>query len=318
MSDAASLSLDLDNAWSYLKTRGDASWQSYPSYLDVVVPRALDVLAAAGLRITFFVVGTDAEREPEQIAALAAAGHEVENHSHRHEPWLDRYAHDELAAELDQAEAAITAATGVAPTAFRGPGYTLSAELLRSLRERGYRYDASTLPTWIGPLARAYYFRTAKLDAGQRAERSKLFGTVADARWPVTPYRFEDADGLIELPVTTLPGLRVPIHLSYVLYLQGFSPPLARRYFRTALATCHRVGVEPSILLHPLDLIGADDLGGTALEFFPGMGLDGLTKRQLLLDCLAEMTDRFEVLTLGEHVTRLAARPLPVRPVPDR
>ena len=283
----------------------------------MVVPRALDVLAAAGLRITFFVVGTDAEREPEQIAALAAAGHEVENHSHRHEPWLDRYAHDELAAELDQAEAAITAATGVAPTAFRGPGYTLSAELLRSLRERGYRYDASTLPTWIGPLARAYYFRSAQLDAGRgpsgasRSARGRrpMAGDAISARRP---------DGLIELPVTTLPGLRVPIHVSYVLYLQGFSPPLARRYFRTALATCHRVGVEPSILLHPLDLIGADDLGGTALEFFPGMGLDGLTKRQLLLDCLAEMTDRFEVLTLGEHVTRLAARPLPVRPVPDR
>ena len=35
----ASLSLDLDNKWSYLKTHGDPGWDSFPSYLDVVVPR---------------------------------------------------------------------------------------------------------------------------------------------------------------------------------------------------------------------------------------------------------------------------------------
>ena len=40
----ASLSLDLDNKWSYLKTHGDEGWDQYPSYLDVVVPRFLDIL----------------------------------------------------------------------------------------------------------------------------------------------------------------------------------------------------------------------------------------------------------------------------------
>ncbi len=34
-----SLSLDLDNQWSYMKTHGDAGWESFPSYLDLVVPR---------------------------------------------------------------------------------------------------------------------------------------------------------------------------------------------------------------------------------------------------------------------------------------
>jgi hypothetical protein len=28
----------------------------------------------------------------------------------------------------------------------------------RDSGERGYLYDASTLPTYLGPLARAYYF----------------------------------------------------------------------------------------------------------------------------------------------------------------
>ena len=104
----ASLSLDLDNKWSYLKTHGDAGWESYPSYLDRVVPRVLDVLAARRLTITFFVVGQDAALEANRTAlrSIADAGHEIGNHSFRHEPWLHLYCPQELADELDRAEEA--------------------------------------------------------------------------------------------------------------------------------------------------------------------------------------------------------------------
>ena len=43
-----------------MKIHGDDGWESFPSYLDVLAPRALDVLARHQLRITFFVVGQDA------------------------------------------------------------------------------------------------------------------------------------------------------------------------------------------------------------------------------------------------------------------
>ena len=35
----ASVSLDLDNQWAYLKTQGLDGWQDFPSYLDLVTPR---------------------------------------------------------------------------------------------------------------------------------------------------------------------------------------------------------------------------------------------------------------------------------------
>ena len=98
----ASLSLDLDNKWSYLKTHGDESWEEYPSYFGVVVPRILSVLEDVGLRITFFVVGQDATL-PENHAAIRSvvdAGHEIGNHSFRHEPWLHLYDPQELEEEL--------------------------------------------------------------------------------------------------------------------------------------------------------------------------------------------------------------------------
>ena len=152
----ASLSLDLDNKWSYLKTRGDRAWQSLPSYLDLVVPRVLGLLKTLDLTITVFVVGQDAalavHREP--LAAIAAAGHEIGNHSFHHEPWLHLYSEERTETELVQAEEHIERATGRRPRGFRGPGFSLSPATLRVLARRGYRYDASTLPTFLGPLAR--------------------------------------------------------------------------------------------------------------------------------------------------------------------
>jgi peptidoglycan/xylan/chitin deacetylase (PgdA/CDA1 family) len=142
----ASLSLDLDNEWSYLKTRGDSAWESYPSYLDVVVPRVLRLLDELGLRITFFIVGQDAalEQNREAMAALGRSGHEIGCHSLRHEPWLHLYAEDEIEHELASAEEHIEAATGHRPRGFRGPGFSLSEATLRVLERRGYRYDATT------------------------------------------------------------------------------------------------------------------------------------------------------------------------------
>ena len=67
----ASLSLDLDDQWSYLKTHGDRGWESFPSYLDTLVPRALDFLTERRLKITFFVVGQDAALEKNHDALKA-------------------------------------------------------------------------------------------------------------------------------------------------------------------------------------------------------------------------------------------------------
>lgn len=52
-------------------------------------PPILDALAAAGMRATFFVIGSRARSHPELIRRTSAAGHEIANHTldHRH-PWM--------------------------------------------------------------------------------------------------------------------------------------------------------------------------------------------------------------------------------------
>ena len=302
----ASLSLDLDNLWAYQMTHGDPTWETFPTYIPQFVPILLPILERLDQQITVFVVGQDAALDVNKPAlrAVADAGHELGNHSYRHEPWLHRYDYGELEEEIERAEQAIEEATGARTRGFRGPGYSLAPDVLSVLMGRGYTYDCSTLPTIIGPLARAYYFRTAKLTAEQREERSYLFGSWSDARRPLAPYWWtHEGSRILEIPVTVLPGMRVPFHLSYVLYLAGRSERAAFEYFRSALRLCSLRGVEPSILLHPLDFVGADDLD--ALRFFPGMNLDGTKKRRVVEACLRLLGERFAVGTIAAHAAAI-------------
>jgi peptidoglycan-N-acetylglucosamine deacetylase len=303
MKPIASLSLDLDNKWSYMKTHGDAGWESYPSYLDVVVPRALAFLKERGLEITFFIVGRDAslDKNHDAIRSIADAGHEIGNHSFDHEPWLHLYTKEQLVEEFEKTEAAIYEASGARTIGFRGPGYSLSPTVLDVLAERGYDYDCSTLPTYIGPLARAYYFlRSPEMSPEEKNKRKKLFGSFSDGRQTLRPH-YVKAGGrvLIEIPVSTFPVLKTPIHASYLIYLATFSETAAMSYWRSALAACRASGIEPSILLHPLDLLSGSDID--ELKFFPGMSMPVEKKLRLLGRIIDELDDKFEVVKMREH-----------------
>ncbi len=316
----ASLSLDLDNLWSYMKTHGDPGWESRPTYLPRVVPIALELLESLKLEITFFVVGVDADRDEnsDALRSIVAAGHEVGNHSYEHEPWLHRYSHGALEEEIDKAEDAIVRCVGQRPRGFRGPGFSHSAELLDVLAHRGYCFDASTFPTVLGPLARLYYFAAAKLTPAQRAERAALFGSWSAALWPNEPFEWALPSGrrLLEIPVTVCPFVRMPFHLSYVLYLAGYSERIALAYWRSALATCRVAGVAPSVLLHPLDFIDASV--APALRFFPGMSTSGEAKRRILRTALRILREDYDIVPMSLHARRLAATTLRVRNAASR
>jgi peptidoglycan-N-acetylglucosamine deacetylase len=302
----ASLSLDLDNQWSYLKTHGDPGWESFPSYLDTLVPRTLDFLSERGLQITFFVVGQDAalEKNRDALKAIAAAGHEIGNHSFSHEPWMHLYDDARIEREIRLTEEHVEKVTGQRTIGFRGPGFSFTDATIKILQRRGYLYDASSLPTFLGPLARLYYFFNANLADGDRKQRRALFGPFKNGFRSLKPYRWHGKDGLMEIPVTTMPILRLPIHLSYILYLCSFSEALAIAYFRTALTLCRMTGVTPSLLLHPLDFLGREDK--TGLNFFPAMKLSTDRKMQLVGETLGIYLDDFRVITMKEHADEAA------------
>jgi hypothetical protein len=304
----ATLSLDLDNKWSYMKTHGDSGWEEYPSYLDIFIPRALDVLDGLGLKITFFIVGQDAalDKNRDSLKMLTKRGHDVGNHSFHHEPWLHLYDTDRIKREIADTGEHILRVTGKMPRGFRGPGFSWSHDLFEVLGELGYIFDATTLPTFIGPLARAYYFwKAGNLSKEERDDRKKLFGGIKDGLRPVKPYTWKLDSGteLLEIPVTTMPVFKMPFHLSYLIYLSQFSEELMTVYLQTALMMCRITKTEPSFLLHPPDLLGKDQV--PELSFFPGMDLDTQQKEQLFKKVLRLIARSFTIVDLTTYAERL-------------
>ena len=290
-----------------MKTHGDAGWETYPTYLDTVIPRVLDFLGQRDLKITFFIVGQDAalEKNHESLAQIFRAGHEIGNHSFKHEPWLHLYTEAELVEEFEKTEEAIERAMNAKTVGFRGPGYSLSPTVLKVLADRNYEYDCSTLPTYIAPLARAYYFfKSPEMSDEEREKRKKLFGKFSDGFQSLKPYKWQIGEKeLVEIPVTTLPVFKTPIHASYVIYLSTFSKFVARAYWKTAIKMCRLTGTPVSLLLHPLDFLSGED--APELKFFPAMQLPIEKKLEFVSEILETLGENFEVVNMLEHSNRV-------------
>lgn len=301
----ASISLDLDDQWSYMKVHGDEGWQEFPSYLDIVVPHVLDLLDELGIKITFFIVGQDAaiEKNHAILRQIADKGHEVGNHSFHHESWLKTYSKEKIENEIIIAEEAIYSATGCITRCFRGPGFSWSHDLLHVLKKRDYLFDATILPTYISPLMRAYYFWNSKLSKKERESRKELFGSYKEGFYPLKPFRWNLESGQIqEIPVTTMPVLKIPFHLSYLLYISGYSFWLMKLYLNFALILCKITKTPPSFLLHPLDLISGDQV--PQLLFFPGMNIPTNKKIRVFTYVISRIAKKFEVLPMMEFSSR--------------
>jgi peptidoglycan/xylan/chitin deacetylase (PgdA/CDA1 family) len=82
--------------------------------------RILEILAGHGVPATFFQCGANVERLPSIAREVAAAGHEIGNHSYSH-PMLCFRGRRFLAEELRRGQDAIGRHTGVTPAWFRAP-----------------------------------------------------------------------------------------------------------------------------------------------------------------------------------------------------
>lgn len=83
-------------------------------------PALLDVLEEQKVRATFFMCGTNVRRCPGVARAVAAAGHEIGNHTDSH-PRLHFRSPEFIFRELALAQESIRTATGVLPRLFRAP-----------------------------------------------------------------------------------------------------------------------------------------------------------------------------------------------------
>jgi len=100
-------------------------------------PAALEVLRDEGVRATFFLVGEQVERHRSVAAEIAAAGHAIGVHGHRHRN-LVLLTPPQVRDDLARAEAALDAICAVAPSLYRPPYGVLTTAALVHARRRGW------------------------------------------------------------------------------------------------------------------------------------------------------------------------------------
>ncbi len=92
----------------------DAAWGNSDTQ------KLIDILDQYHVKTTFFVVGAWVDKYPESVKALAAAGHEVCNHSDTH-PHMRKLSQEEIKAQVKKCSEKIASATGIKPILFRPP-----------------------------------------------------------------------------------------------------------------------------------------------------------------------------------------------------
>ena len=96
-----------------------------------------------------------------------------------------------------------------------------------------------------------------------------------------------------------MPIFRAPFHVSYLLYLAQYSETIATLYFRWSLMLCKLFRLGPSLLLHPLDFLGGDEV--ESLNFFPAMNMSGVKKRAFVSKMLGIYAKQFDVQPMGKR-----------------
>ena len=69
---------------------------------------------------------------------------------------------------------------------------------------------------------------------------------------------------------------------------------------------CRLTRVTPSFLLHPLDVLGAED--APELTFFPGMDVPAADKRAIVREVLGTLGEHFTLVPMSAHAAQALAQ----------
>jgi polysaccharide deacetylase family protein (PEP-CTERM system associated) len=169
-------------------------WDSFPRRAPLIVPWILEQLAAAGSRGTFFVLGWTAERDPDMVREINAAGHEVAAHSWIHRR-VDAISPDEFRDAIRKSKALLEDIIGAPVTGYRAPSFSISPGVewaFDILLEEGYSYDSSVFPIDLGP---GYGYRGASRDPHWLKREAGLLGEVPPLTIQAFDRRFPAAGG---------------------------------------------------------------------------------------------------------------------------
>ncbi len=134
----------------------------------------MDIMERTGIKATFFITGKFAAAYPEMIKAMAQHGHEIASHGMDHSEFFP--------AHLTESKMLLEKISGSSVTGFRMA--RLAPVAKEDIADAGYVYESSLNPVWLP-------------------------GRYCNIGKPLLP--FQEKCGLWQLPVSALPGIRLPL-----------------------------------------------------------------------------------------------------------
>ena len=124
--------------------------------------RMMEILDARKARATFFVLGWVAEKCPDLVRTIAAAGHEVASHGYGHEH-VYSLRPSEFRSDVLRSKRYLEDLTGKAVRGYRAPCFSITEWAIPILQDAGFDYDSSVVPT----VAHDRYGRLNGMHAGR-------------------------------------------------------------------------------------------------------------------------------------------------------
>lgn len=144
--------------------------------------QVLEHLAERGTHATFFVLGLAAEKSPQLVREIHAAGHDVQSHGFAHRLAFTQ-SRQEFRLDLDRGKKLLEDLLGKPIVGYRAPAFSIDLRNLWALdviAECGFEFDASLCPV-----------------------RTRRYGIDGILRTPQVLHTLDGRE-LLELPVTTV------------------------------------------------------------------------------------------------------------------
>lgn len=145
----------------------------------------LELLKKHGISSTFFITGYFAEKERETVRMISEHGHEIASHSYSDKN-LSQLSRSELEKSISRSKRILERITKEKIKGFRSPHFGMNRHLFGVLEQYNFSYDSSVHPAIVPG---HYWNISGRLD----------------------PYPAGESKKILEIPVSVVPGLRLPI-----------------------------------------------------------------------------------------------------------
>ena len=210
---------------AFASTIQRSDWESLPRRVERNTERLLQILGDSGIEATFFVLGWVAERHPDLVRRVVAAGHEVASHGCSHVR-VDCQSPEEFRDDIRRSKQVLEDLAGVPVRGYRAPTFSIGGASKWAhaiLAEEGYRYSSSVYPV-----------------------KHDLYGTPEAPRTPFSP-----VPGMLEIPLTAVRMLGIDIPASG----GGYFRLLPYHLTSGLLNRARRVNRSPAVFyLHPWEI----------------------------------------------------------------